>query len=289
MGVTNNFWQTITPVRRIGKARGYIVIPPLGYYQFTSYGAPFIVAQNTYQCLNNVSFPFIPPYSLSLGANYNLAVRYNDPVTGIPIRYKFWNFANDAMNDCPAPLYAGQPILGQNFVIEIWSRGGQPSLSMNDAILLDTSVLESKALLDSPDKFELGTVLPCPSLQSTNGLNLPLQFLSCAAGIFSGIQQGANYVFNEVSGMLEMLNTTTGLYNPIYAMGELGAEYLVIYPQVPGGISISPGIPLQGANFRFNQTTNCFEFLNLTTGYYNALNTQGVAGLETIIIQPQDQ
>jgi hypothetical protein len=285
MSLSNNFWQTTTPATPVWKATGYIVVPALGYYIFSAYGASFVVASFTYQCPNNIVIPTIPASNL-LGSNFNLTLRFNDPQTGAIVRYKFWDFGQEPV-DCPSPVYAGQPIWGGNFLIEVWSRSGQPSLSMPQTVLLNTTVKANKNSLQDADTYQLGTSTQCPTLQSTNGLNVPLAFLSCAAGQATGIQVGTNYIFDEISGMLMLYNTTTGQYNSIWAQGTTNNEYLVLQPPAQTVDSPTTNIPSIGANYRFNSVLNTFEFKNLTTGEYNQPNTIGLSGLESLVLQPQ--
>ncbi len=243
--LTNNFWQTTRKAGKIDKATGYIIVPSSGYLQFTSYGAPFAVTSYIYNCPNNICIPRFP-YSPILGSNFNLAIRYNNPTNNIPVRYKLWDFANDD-TDIPAPLYAQQPILGGNFAIEVWSQGGQPSLNMLANLFINTSVRGVKQLLNTPDYFQLGSYYLCSGLGSTNGLNVPLTFSTCATATGSG-------------------GTTP------------------VPPIVPPGPP-TPSIPTQGVNYRF--LNGVFQILNIQTGEWNALNTEGLINAESIIVDPQ--
>lgn len=245
--LTNNFWETITPSVLIEKATGYLPIPGI-FIKSLEDEVPYVVAQFLYQCPNNFCIPAIPPEG-TLGQGFNLAIRYNDSITDDVIRYKFWNYSDDAMYDIPAPLYDGQMIQGTNFVIEVWSLGGSV-VDMPFGCLLATTVKQTIQSLTDPTSFQLGTVSQCTSLNSINGLNMPLTFLPCATAQYTGQQTGT----------------------------------LV---SITGQVTIS-SIPMQGANYRFNQTTGALEILNLDTSKYNSPYTQGVTGSESLVLEPQD-
>jgi hypothetical protein len=253
--LTNNFWETITPSILIEKATGYLPIPGLGSINFTTGGVPFIVAQFIYQASNNFCIPAIPSID-TVGAYFNLAIRYNDPKTGQPIRYKFWDLAGSAMEDIPAPLYTGQMIVGTNFAIEVWSQGALNMLQLPFGLLLATSVKQAIQSLTDVTTFQLGTVSQCSSLDNTSlfdpslGFALPMTFLPCAAAQYTGQQTGT---LVSITGQVAL-----------------------------------PSIPVVGTNYRFNMTTGALELLNVTTSKYNPIVSQGTAGTESIVIEPQD-
>lgn len=167
--LTNNFWETITPSVLIQKSTGYLLVPALGTLNFTSYGVPTLVAKFNYNCPNNFCLQPVPPLS-QIGLCVNLAIRYTDPLTGKVVRYKLWNTAPDAMNDIPAPLYTGQPILGSACSIEVWSQYNLGTLSILGDIKFNVSVKKSLQSLTDPATFQLASYQQCTQLFNTNGI-----------------------------------------------------------------------------------------------------------------------
>jgi len=177
--ITHDFWETITPTRVIQKKLGQITVPALGVISANTLGIANQAAKLNYSAANNFvvqlsSIPLLPP------GNYNLVLRYYQPVSGQVFRYKLWNISTDPKVDVPCEVYSGQPIVGSAFSVEVWSVGAQTVCGVTSPLTLNTSVMQSKCSLTDSDTFILASGTSCGQLQSLNWNTLPLQFATCA-------------------------------------------------------------------------------------------------------------
>jgi hypothetical protein len=181
--VTHDFWQTINPTRVIQKQMGQITVPQLGVISSNTLGVANLAAKLNYVAPNNftIQLTSIPQ---TVPQNYNLCIRYTQPVSGQMFRFKFWNISTFPQIDVPAALYTGQPIYGAAFSIEVWSVGNQQSCALLQPLVLNTSVMKAKCTLTDVDIFDLADPSQCGSLFLLNAgppYFPPLTVAACAA------------------------------------------------------------------------------------------------------------
>lgn len=156
-------WQTITPIRDIGKVFGYVELPAFDVADLEWKGASEIVRRYDFTASKNFTIRERP--QVPIDCNYCLVVSFR--IGDNTYRYKLWEGVGERLNE---RLYRND-VIRPNFSLEIWSVLDATEATNADTITLPLSIQQLVTdFTEAPADFEeaVGEVVAYADLFNTN-------------------------------------------------------------------------------------------------------------------------